>query len=129
MTNSEQPIVIRKNAARRLYNTQTSAPITLDDVAALVKGGHDLVVYEAKTGKDITRYILIQVIFEQEKKIGQNLMSIAFLRQLIGLYGNGMQMLVRQYLEVSMELLAREQESFRPLNGEGRKVATTGARG
>ena len=113
MAKSEEPIVIKKYANRRLYNTGTSTYVTLEDLAAMVKAGEDFVVYDAKTGEDITRSVLTQIIFEQENKEGQNLLPIAFLRQLIRFYGDSMQMLVPRYLEVSIESLTREQEKFR----------------
>jgi len=113
MAKSEEPITIKKYANRRLYNTSTSTYVTLEDLAALVKQGEDFVVYDAKTGEDITRSVLAQIIFEQENKEGQNLLPIAFLRQLIRFYGDSMQMLVPRYLEVSIESLTREQEKFR----------------
>ena len=87
--------------------------MTLEDLAAMVKTGEDFVVYDAKTGEDITRSVLTQIIFEQENKEGQNLLPITFLRQLIRFYGDSMQMLVPRYLEVSIESLTREQEKFR----------------
>jgi polyhydroxyalkanoate synthesis repressor PhaR len=87
--------------------------VTLEDLAAMVKEGEDFVVYDAKSGEDITRSVLTQIIFEQENKEGQNLLPITFLRQLIRFYGDSMQMLVPRYLEVSIESLTREQEKFR----------------
>src|SRR6202007_2263216 len=87
--------------------------VTLEALAAMVKNGEDFVVYDAKTGEDITRSVLAQIIFEQENKQGQNLLPIAFLRQLIRFYGDSMQMLVPRYLEVSIESLVREQEKLR----------------
>jgi polyhydroxyalkanoate synthesis repressor PhaR len=113
MAKSDEPITIKKYANRRLYNTGTSAYVTLEDLAAMVKAGEDFVVYDAKTGEDITRSVLAQIIFEQENKEGQNLLPINFLRQLIRFYGDSMQMLVPRYLEVSLESLTREQEKFR----------------
>jgi len=113
MAKSEQPITIKKYANRRLYNTGTSTYVTLEDLAALVKSGDDFVVYDAKTGEDITRSVLTQIIFEQENKEGQNLLPITFLRQLIRFYGDSMQMLVPRFLEASIESLTREQEKFR----------------
>ena len=116
MTKSDktaEPIVIKKYANRRLYNTGTSTYVTLEDLAAMVKTGEDFVVYDAKTSEDITRSVLTQIIFEQENKEGQNLLPITFLRQLIRFYGDSMQMLVPRYLEVSIESLTREQEKFR----------------
>ena len=112
-TKTEEPVTIKKYANRRLYNTGTSTYVTLEDLAAMVKGGEDFVVYDAKTGEEITRSVLTQIIFEQENKEGQNLLPIAFLRQLIRFYGDSMQMLVPRYLEVSIDSFAREQEKFR----------------
>jgi polyhydroxyalkanoate synthesis repressor PhaR len=109
----EEPVTIKKYANRRLYNTGTSTYVTLEDLASMVKGGEDFVVFDAKTGEDITRSVLAQIIFEQENKEGQNLLPINFLRQLIRFYGDSMQMLVPRYLEVSLESLTREQEKFR----------------
>jgi polyhydroxyalkanoate synthesis repressor PhaR len=113
MSKTAEPITIKKYANRRLYNTGTSTYVTLEDLAAMVKTGEDFVVYDAKTGEDITRSVLTQIIFEQENKEGQNLLPITFLRQLIRFYGDSMQMLVPRYLEVSIESLTREQEKFR----------------
>ena len=113
MAKSEEPVTIKKYANRRLYNTGTSTYVTLEDLASMVKIGEDFVVYDAKTGEDITRSVLTQIIFEQENKEGQNLLPITFLRQLIRFYGDSMQMLVPRYLEVSIESLTREQEKFR----------------
>ena len=104
------PIVIKKYANRRLYNTGTSTYVTLEDLAAMVKEGEDFLVYDAKTGDDITRSVLAQIIFEQENKAGQNLLPTTFLRQLIRFYGDSMQMLVPRYLEVSIDTLVREFE-------------------
>jgi polyhydroxyalkanoate synthesis repressor PhaR len=113
MAKPEEPIVIKKYANRRLYNTGTSTYVTLEDLAAMVKKGEDFVVYDAKTSEDITRSVLTQIIFEQENKAGQNLLPATFLRQLIRFYGDSMQMLVPRYLEVSIESFTREQEKFR----------------
>jgi polyhydroxyalkanoate synthesis repressor PhaR len=113
ITKTVEPVTIKKYANRRLYNTGTSTYVTLEDLAAMVKTGEDFVVYDAKTGDEITRSVLTQIIFEQENKEGQNLLPIAFLRQLIRFYGDSMQMLVPRYLEVSIESLTREQEKFR----------------
>ncbi len=113
MAKPEEPVIIKKYANRRLYNTGTSTYVTLEDLAAMVKSGEDFVVFDAKTGEDITRSVLTQIIFEQENKEGQNLLPITFLRQLIRFYGDSMQMLVPRYLEVSIESLTREQEKFR----------------
>jgi polyhydroxyalkanoate synthesis repressor PhaR len=113
LTKTAEPVTIKKYANRRLYNTGTSTYVTLEDLAAMVKNGEDFVVYDAKTGEEITRSVLTQIIFEQENKEGQNLLPIAFLRQLIRFYGDSMQMLVPRYLEVSIDSLTREQEKFR----------------
>lgn len=113
MAKPEEPITIKKYANRRLYNTGTSTYVTLEDLATMVKTGEDFVVYDAKTGEDITRSVLTQIIFEQENKEGQNLLPINFLRQLIRFYGDSMQMMVPRYLEVSIDSLTREQEKYR----------------
>ncbi len=108
----QEPITIKKYANRRLYNTATSTYVTLEDLADMVKEGTDFLVYDAKSGEDITRSVLTQIIFEEENK-GQNLLPINFLRQLIRFYGDSMQALVPSYLEVSLENLTREQDKFR----------------
>jgi polyhydroxyalkanoate synthesis repressor PhaR len=107
------PVEIKKYANRRLYNTGTSAYVTLEDLAGMVKSGEDFIVHDAKSGEDITRSVLTQIIFEQENKQGQNLLPITFLRQLIRFYGDSMQMLVPRYLEASIDSFTREQEKFR----------------
>jgi polyhydroxyalkanoate synthesis repressor PhaR len=108
-----EPVTIKKYANRRLYNTGTSSYVTLEDLAAMVKAGEDFLVYDAKTGEDITRSVLTQIIFEQENKDGQTLLPVPFLRQLIRFYGDSMQMLVPRYLEMSIDSLTREQDKFR----------------
>ena len=113
MTSDKQPITIKKYANRRLYNTGTSAYVTLEDLADMVKKAEDFVVYDAKTGEDITRSVLTQIIFEQEGKGGQALLPITFLRQLIRFYGDSMQMLVPSYLEFTIDRLTSEQQKFR----------------
>ena len=107
-----KPTVVKKYANRRLYNTATSSYVTLDDLARMIREGGNFVVYDAKTGDDITRSVLTQIIFEQEQK-GQNLLPISFLRQLISLYGDSMQFLVPGYLEQAMVTFARNQEQMR----------------
>ena len=107
------PIVIKKYANRRLYNTATSSYVTLDDLSRMVKAHSDFVVYDAKTGEDITRAVLTQIIVEEEGKGGQNMLPISFLRQLIGLYGDSMQWLVPRYLEHAMSTFGRNQEQMR----------------
>jgi polyhydroxyalkanoate synthesis repressor PhaR len=114
MAKSDSPVTIKKYANRRLYNTGTSTYVTLEDLATMVKNGEDFAVFDAKTGEDITRSVLTQIIFEQENKEGaQNLLPINFLRQLIRFYGDSMQMLVPRYLETSIDSLTREQQKFR----------------
>src|SRR5882757_1133673 len=114
MAKSDEPVIIKKYANRRLYNTGTSTYVTLEDLATMVKNGEDFAVFDAKTSEDITRSVLTQIIVEQENKEGaQNLLPINFLRQLIGFYGDSMQKLVPSYLEVSLESFTREQEKFR----------------
>lgn len=113
MASDKQPITIKKYANRRLYNTGTSAYVTLEDLADMVKKGQDFLVYDAKTGEDITRSVLTQIIFEQEGKNGQSLLPITFLRQLIRFYGDSMQMLVPSYLEFTIDKLTKEQQNFR----------------
>lgn len=105
-------VVIKKYANRRLYNTASSTYVTLDDLAQMVKDGTDFSVYDAKTGEEITRSVLTQIIFEEENK-GTNLLPINFLRQLIRFYGDSMQAFVPSYLEFSLETLTREQEKLR----------------
>jgi polyhydroxyalkanoate synthesis repressor PhaR len=113
MAEDKEPVTIKKYANRRLYNTGTSTYVTLEDLAAMVKAGEDFIVYDAKSGEDITRSVLAQIIFEQENKEGQSLLPIAFLRQLIRFYGDSMQMLVPRFLEQSMTSLTKEQGKFR----------------
>jgi len=118
MNSDKQPTVIKKYANRRLYNTGTSTYVTLDDLAEMVKGEDDFVVIDAKSGDDITRSVLTQIIFDQESR-GPNLLPINFLRQLIRFYGDSMQNLVPSYLDFSMSSLTRDQEKFRE------QIATT----
>lgn len=113
MSEPKEPVTIKKYANRRLYNTGASSYVTLEDLAEMVKRGDDFLVFDAKSGEDITRSVLAQIIFEQEAKVGQNLLPIAFLRQLIRYYGDSMQSLVPRYLEFSLDRLTSEQEKFR----------------
>jgi polyhydroxyalkanoate synthesis repressor PhaR len=106
------PVVVKKYANRRLYNTESSSYITLDSLADMVRIGRDFVVYDAKTGDDITRSVLTQIIVEEESK-GRALLPTAFLRQLIGFYGDSMQNLVPRYLEHAMASFARQQQQMR----------------
>jgi len=104
--------VIKKYANRRLYNTATSSYVTLDFLAEMVKNGEDFVVYDAKSGDDITHSVLTQIIFEEESK-GQSLLPIEFLRQLIKFYGDSLQNFVPSYLEMSMNAFSQNQEDMR----------------
>lgn len=108
------PITIKKYANRRLYNTATSSYVTLDHLCQMVKDNEDFVVYDAKTGEDITRSVLTQIIVEEEGK-GQNLLPISFLRQLISLYGDSLGDVVPRYLEMSMTSFYRNEEQMRTL--------------
>ena len=110
----EDTIVIKKYANRRLYNTATSSYITLEQLARIVKDGADFVVHDARSGEDITRSVLTQIIVEEEAK-GANLLPISFLKQLIGFYGDSLQTFVPRYLEMSMENLAHNQEQVRDM--------------
>ena len=127
-TKSAEPVTIKKYANRRLYNTGTSTYVTLEDLATMVKSGEDFAVYDAKTGEEITRSVLVQIISEQENKEGgQNLLPINFLRQLIRFYGDSMQMLVPRYLETSIDSLTREQQKFRDQMSQAFGVSPFGA--
>lgn len=111
-TKDGEPVIIKKYANRRLYNTATSSYVTLDHLCQMVKDGVDFVVYDAKTSEDITRSVLTQIIFEEEAK-GENLLPIRFLRQLIQFYGDNLQAVVPGYLEASIDTFARHQEQMR----------------
>ena len=111
---SKAPVVIKKYANRRLYNTETSSYVTLDDLGEMVRAERDFVVFDAKTGDDLTRPVLTQIIVEQESRPGaQTMLPIPFLRQLIRFYGDSIQKMVPSYLQVSLETLVQEQERFR----------------
>ena len=110
----KEPVVIKKYANRRLYNTDTSTYVTLDDLAAMVKSGRDFVVFDAKTGDDLTHAVLTQIIVEQESRMGtQTLLPIPFLRQLIRFYGDSVERLVPSYLQITLDTLSKEQDRFR----------------
>ena len=109
---ADGPVVIKKYANRRLYNTQTSSYVTLDHLCEMVKEGVEFEVRDARTGEDITRSVLTQIIFEEEAK-GQNLLPIRFLRQLIRMYGDSLQAFVPGYLDLSMESFTKNQEAIR----------------
>lgn len=129
---SDKPTTIKKYANRRLYHTGTSTYVTLDDLARMVKDGEDFVVQDAKSGNDITRTVLGQIIFEQENR-GQHLLPVAFLRQLIRFYGDSMQALVPSYLESSLSAFTRDQDKLREqmsktLQGDGLELMEEQAR-
>ncbi|HEU4986066.1 MAG TPA: polyhydroxyalkanoate synthesis repressor PhaR [Rhizobiaceae bacterium] len=114
MAAKDEPVIIKKYANRRLYNTGTSTYVTLEDLAEMVKRDEEFTVQDAKSGEDITHAVLTQIIFELENsKDGQNMLPIPFLRQLISFYGDQMQMIVPSFLEQSMIAFAKEQERFR----------------
>ncbi|MBU6497022.1 MAG: polyhydroxyalkanoate synthesis repressor PhaR [Rhodospirillales bacterium] len=106
------PVVVKKYANRRLYNTESSSYITLDTLAEMVRGGRNFVVYDAKTGEDITRSVLTQIIVEEESK-GRALLPTGFLRQLIGFYGDSLQGLVPNYLEQALASFSQQQAQMR----------------
>ncbi len=107
------PVIIKKYANRRLYNTATSAYVTLDHLSEMVRSGVDFTVLDAKTNDDITRSVLTQIIFEEESKQGQNLLPVQFLRRLIRFYGDSMQGFLPAYLEMSMERFSSAQDQWR----------------
>ncbi|MBT5193357.1 MAG: polyhydroxyalkanoate synthesis repressor PhaR, partial [Rhodospirillaceae bacterium] len=109
---ADDTIVIKKYANRRLYNTATSSYVTLDTLCTMVKDGQNFVVQDAKSGNDITRSVLTQIIFEEESK-GQNLLPISFLRQLIGFYGDSLQTMVPGYLDSTMSAFSHNQDQIR----------------
>jgi polyhydroxyalkanoate synthesis repressor PhaR len=106
------PVIVKKYANRRLYNTESSSYITLDNLAEMVRKDRDFVVYDAKSGEDITRGVLTQIIVEEEGK-GHAMLPTNFLRQLIGFYGDNVQSVVPRYLEQAMSSFARQQETMR----------------
>jgi polyhydroxyalkanoate synthesis repressor PhaR len=127
MTISAHPITIKKYANRRLYNTNTSTYVTLEDLTSMAKEGENFVVHDGKTNEDLTRSVLAHITFEQESKEGQNLLPINFLRQLIRFYGDSMQKLVSRYLEFSLDLLTHEQEKFRARMVQAFRMGNFGA--
>lgn len=112
MAKTDEPITIKKYANRRLYNTGTSTYVTLEDLSVMVKKEDDFVVVDAKSGDDITRSVLTQIIFDEENK-GTNLLPISFLRQLIRFYGDQMEAVVPSFLDASISSLTRDQDKFR----------------
>ena len=109
---AKAPVVIKKYANRRLYNTELSTYVTLEHLAQMVRDGQDFIVNDAKSGAEITRSVLTQIIFEEEAK-GQNMLPTRFLRQLIGLYGDTLQGFVPGYLDASMDTFSKNQEKMR----------------
>lgn len=110
--NPAQPVVIKKYANRRLYNTETSSYITLDHLAIMTREGRDFQVFDARSGDDITRSVLTQIVMEEEST-GQTMLPVPFLRQIIAMYGDSMQSMVPHYLEASMAAFAENQTKFR----------------
>ncbi len=104
--------VVKKYANRRLYNTETSSYVTLEELSRMTREGREFVVYDAKTGEDITRSVLTQIILEEDSK-GRNLLPIGFLRHLISFYDDSLKTLLPRYLELSMENFARHQDQMR----------------
>jgi polyhydroxyalkanoate synthesis repressor PhaR len=125
-SNTAEKIVIKKYANRRLYNTAKSSYVTLDDLAKMVRAGQDFAVYDAKSGEDITRSVLTQIIFEEEAK-GQSMLPTNFLRQIISLYGDVLQGAVPSYLEASMEAFSQNQERIRQAFGGTSPIANVEA--
>jgi polyhydroxyalkanoate synthesis repressor PhaR len=111
-TPASPPVVVKKYANRRLYNTESSSYVTLEDLAQMVRQGRMFVVYDAKSGEDITRSVLTQIIVEEESK-GRHLLPTSFLRQIIGFYGDSMQSMVPRYLENVMSVFSRQQDQVR----------------
>ena len=117
MAKSGEKVTIKKYANRRLYDTESSAYITLDRLAAMVREGREFEVVDAKSGDDITRHVLTQIIVDEEARGGETMLPLNFLKQLIGLYGNSMQTFVPQYLESAMDAFQRNQSAVRDALG------------
>lgn len=115
---SDKPVIIKKYANRRLYDTGRSSYVTLDDLCEMIKDGYEFIVYDAKTGEDLTRQVLTQIIVEQEAKGETNLLPINFLRQLIGFYGDSVGPLVPNYLEQAFSAFTKNQEQLRSQMGQ-----------
>ncbi|MEQ6335454.1 polyhydroxyalkanoate synthesis repressor PhaR [Sphingobium sp. MK2] len=111
VVNESDPVVIKKYANRRLYNTETSSYITLDLLSQMTREGREFTVVDAKSGEDITHNVLTQIIMEEEQR-GTNMLPVNFLRQLISMYGDSMQSMVPQYLESSMDAFRKNQQQF-----------------
>jgi len=117
MAKSSAKVTIKKYANRRLYDTESSTYITLDRLAQMVREGREFEVVDAKSGEDITRQVLTQIIVDEEARGGETMLPINFLKQLIGLYGNSMQNFVPQYLEAAMDAFHRNQSAVRDAFG------------
>jgi polyhydroxyalkanoate synthesis repressor PhaR len=113
MPQATAKVTIKKYANRRLYDTESSSYITLDRLAAMVREGREFEVVDAKTGEDITRQVLTQIIVDEESRGGTTMLPINFLKQIIGLYGNSMQSVVPQYLEAAMDSFQHNQATIR----------------
>jgi len=116
-TAGDDVIVIKKYANRRLYNTASSSYVTLDHLCQMVKDGQDFVVYDAKSGEDITRSVLTQIIFEEESK-GQNMLPVSFLKKIIGFYGDSLQAVLPNYLDATMDAFSHNQDDMRDYVGQ-----------
>ena len=110
-SSDSEPVIIKKYANRRLYNTETSSYITLELLSQMTREGREFVVVDAKTNEDITHNVLTQIIMEEESR-GKNMLPVNFLRQLISMYGDSMQSMVPQYLEASMDAFRKNQQQF-----------------
>ena len=117
MAKSGEKVTIKKYANRRLYDTESSTYITLDRLAQMVREGREFEVVDAKSGDDITRQVLTQIIVDEEARGGETMLPINFLKQLIGLYGNSMQNFVPQYLEAAMDAFQRNQSAVKDALG------------
>jgi polyhydroxyalkanoate synthesis repressor PhaR len=117
MAKASGKVTIKKYANRRLYDTESSTYITLDRLAQMVREGREFEVVDAKSGEDITRQVLTQIIVDEEARGGETMLPINFLKQLIGLYGNSMQNFVPQYLEAAMDAFQRNQSAVKDAFG------------
>src|SRR4029079_9326635 len=122
MAKSSGKVTIKKYANRRLYDTESSTYITLDRLAHMVREGREFEVVDAKSGEDITRQVLTQIIVHEQERGGETMLPINFLKQLIGLYGNSMQNFVPQYLEAAMDSFQRKQSAVRDALGSNGRV-------
>ncbi len=119
-----EPILIKKYANRRLYNTASSRYVTLDQLADLIKDGEDFVVVDAKSGEDLTHSVLTQIIFDKEAKDEKHMLPLPFLRQLISFYGDKLENMIPGYLQSAMEALSKNQDKFRNAFTAGKSGST-----